>query len=179
MQFTEELNKMGLSYIKTKKTSNKWEGTPLETYEKLGPKAKGKYGEGVIKAIFESYGFQVEPHKNENDPYDLIVEGIRSEAKFSAATDRNYLNQYTYNHIAMEKDWGRLILCGVNGDLEYKVVWFTKDEVAEIMECESFLKHQQGGKYSKNDDFMCTSSRTTKLMNHPYAKTPDQWLQYK
>jgi len=177
MWFTQELNAIGLNYIKNKKTSNKWEGTPLEDYEKLGAKAKGKYGEGVVKFIFENYGFKVNPHEKENDSYDLIIDGIKTEVKFSGATDRNYDWQFTFNHIAMEKDWERLVLMGVNGDLQYKLIWFTKDEVAEIMECKSFLNHQQGGKYSKNDDFMCTSNKATKLMNHVYAKTVNQWRQ--
>ena len=175
MKFTEELNNVGLNYIKNRSEIGKWKGTPLEDYEMLNPKAKGKYGEGIVKSIAENYGLEAIPHEKENDDYDLLINNIRTEVKFSGATDRNYKWQFTFNHIAMEKNWDRLILMGVNGDLQYRLVWFTKDEVAEIMQCESFLKHQQGGKYSKNDDFMCSQSRATELLNHPFAKTLTQW----
>ena len=175
MEFSNDLSNAGLNYIKQKTEFGKWKGTSLEEYEMLNPKAKGKFGEGVITFIAENYGLNVQPHKDENDDYDLIINGIKTEAKFSGATERNYKWQFTFNHIAMEKDWDRLILMGINGDLQYKIVWFTKDEIAEIMQCESFLNHQQGGKYSKNDDFMCSQNKATKLLNHSFAKTLNQW----
>ena len=175
MEFSKELSDTGLNYIKHKTEFGKWKSTPMEEYEMLNPKAKGKFGEGIITSIAESYGLNVQPHENENDDYDLVINGIKTEVKFSGATERNYKWQFTFNHVAMEKDWDRLILMGINGDLQYKLIWFTKDEIAEIMQCESFLNHQQGGKYSKNDDFMCSQGKATKLLNHPFAKTLDQW----
>lgn len=175
MEFTKELNDIGLNYIKNKTNFGKWKGTPLEDYEFLQPKAKGKYGEGIVKAIVENHGMNVKPHTKENDDYDFTINGIKIEVKFSTATNRNYEWQFTFNHIAVEKDWDRLILMGVNGDLQYKLVWFTKDDIIKIINPEDIINHQQGGKNSHNDDFMCTQSKSTQLINHPFAKTLDQW----
>ena len=175
MEFSKELSNAGLNYIKHKTEFGKWKGTPMEEYEMLNPKAKGKFGEGIITSIAEGYGLNVQPHERENAQYDFFINGIKTEAKFSGATDRNCKWRFTFNHVGLEKDWDRLILMGVNGDLQYKIVWFTKDDIKTIMREESFLSHQQGGKESKNDDFLSSSTKATKLLNHPFAKTLDQW----
>ena len=154
--------------------TNRWTGTPLEKYAELRPKAQGLFGEAFVKVyIKKKYG--LESGERENDGHDAIITYHKTEIKFSTATERNYNYRFTFNHIGIEKDWDRIIFMGINGDLEEKIVWFTKDDIKQILATTTFLAHQAGGKNSKNDDYMSMGIDSRNLLNHPLAKSMDQW----
>lgn len=149
-------------------TDNPWVGTPYEKYFSTGAKQKGSLGELIVEKLLTSQGKEVE--KALNVGHDRVVNGHKTEIKFSCASLRNTKWHFTFNHIGFKKDWERIIFCGVNGDLEDKVVWFTKEELYSLVE-EGLLKHQQGGKEEGLDDFICSSTNSSKLLSHPLSKT--------
>lgn len=157
--------------IHDKKCKNKgplWENTPYEKYERAAPKTKGCYGE-LIVSNFVSFTYGLTVEDADNPGHDRKVNNKKTEIKFSCATNRNFDFEFMFNHIGFEKDWERIIFCGINGDLEEKIIWLTKEDLLKIKE-EGLLAHQQGGKKSKNDDWICTGSNSTKLLNHSSAK---------
>lgn len=158
---------------KRKNNGPLWENTPYEKYEKAAAKTKGCYGELIVSNFISSiYNLIVE--KADNPGHDRKVNNKKTEIKFSCATDRNFNFEFMFNHVGFEKDWERIIFCGVNGDLEEKIVWFTKEDLLKTKE-EGFWAHQQGGKKSENDDWMCTGNNSTKLLNHPLAKKMEEF----
>lgn len=153
---------------------NLWAGTPLESYALLDPKNKGIVGEEIIKtAIQKKYSIPVD--KRINPGHDAIIKGYKTEVKFSAATKRNYDYKFTFNHIGLDKDWERIIFMGINGDMTVKIVWFTKDDIIQLIKTSNCIRHQQGGNNSKNDDYIVANKNSQILMNHPLAKTLQQW----
>lgn len=153
---------------------NPWIGTPLESYALLDPKNKGSFGEELVKIICRDvYNLNI---KNRTNPgHDAIINGIKAEIKFSAATKRNTKYEFTFNHIGLEKDWERIIFMGVNGDLNERIVWFYKRDIEEILKTSTCISHQQGGKNSNNDDYISANKNSQLLMNHPLAKSMQQW----
>ena len=151
------MNAMDVPELFEVETNNKWQDTPLERYYTLNNRAKGEQGENIVQAILESLGYIVEPRKNSG--HDRIVNGVKTEIKFSAATDRNYKWQFTFNHIGFKKDWDEIIFCGVNGDLNIQMVKYSKDEIPL-----EFFNRQQGGESGGNDDFMSFNNKSTQLL---------------
>ena len=153
------MNAMNCPELFNCETNNPWEGTPLERYYTVDPKKKGAQGEKIAMAILENLGYDVKPRTNAG--HDCIVNGVKTEIKFSAASKRNYNWQFTFNHIGFEKDWDQIIFVGVNGDLNIHITKYDKNELS--ME---FLSHQQGGSKSNNDDFMSTGVKSTQLLTN-------------
>ena len=154
---------------------NPWNNTALERYTYLDPKNKGSVGEEIIKTYVQENCPQAKITKRLSPGHDAIINGYRTEMKFSVATKRNMNYQFTFNHIGIEKDWDRIIFMGINGDLNEKVVWFTKEDILEILKTSTCLAHQQGGNSSKNDDYISANKNSQILMNHPLAKSINQW----
>lgn len=138
-------------------TNNPWVGTPLERYYSLDPKNKGSQGEKIASAILTYLGYNVQPPINTG--HDRLINGVKTEIKFSAASKRNFNWQFTFNHIGFEKDWDNIIFVGINGDLNIHIVKYTKDNLPKEL-----LNHQQGGSKSNNDDFMSTGKNSTQLL---------------
>ena len=153
------------NYIK----ENPWKDTPYENYYSLANKTKGTVGEIILEDVLKNY-FNLDISDRTNEGHDRTVNNIKTEFKFSLATKRNYQHQYMFNHIALEKDWDRIIFCGVNGNLEIDLVWFTKDEIKKLLNDSNYFSHQQGGNKSLNDDYMSTGLKSNKLINHLKAK---------
>ena len=143
--------------------NNPWEGTIMEGYYALNPASKGSKGESVVEEILKSLGHTVKPRKNAG--HDRIVNGVKTEIKFALAVERNCDYRCMFNHIGMEKDWDEIILCCVNGDLDIKMVSFTKEDFPIDL-----CSRQQGGNSSSNDDFMCNSTNSCALMANEKAK---------
>lgn len=157
------LNEMSNNVIGCLKeiANNPWAGTLLEGYYALNPASKGSKGESIVSEILKSLDYKVEPRKNKG--HDRIVNDIKTEIKFALAVEKNNDFKCIFNHIGMEKDWDEIILCCVNGDMEVKMVSFTKENFP-IELC----TRQQGGKTGSNDDFMCCYGH--KLLEHENAK---------
>lgn len=139
---------------------SKWQGTPYESYEKLGTKAKGTWGEEFVKRLLVSKGYKVEVRTSPG--HDCIANGLKTEIKFSLASERNHDYHFTFNHISKGKDWEQIIFVGVNGDLDITGTIFTKDNLP----LEELFSAQQGGKELGNDDYMTVGERAKKLLWH-------------
>ena len=100
--------------------------------------------------------------------------------------DINQPDSFTFNHIAMEKDWEQFIFLGINppSDNENtrsfdKDSWPTHrlyvmdkaDFVAHMKTGSTIFKHQQGGNKSDNDDY-CVFGRNSfyELINLPFVR---------
>lgn len=153
----------------------------FQLYTELGPRQKGAYGEFIAGLFFRSIGSIV--HSRINSGHDYIIDGYKTEIKFSGAMrdDNNgnpVLNEntFTLNHLALRKDWDRLVFIGVNPDDKEDVIfWITKEDAIECVEKGLYIKKQQGGKQGDNDDYISTSDDLMKLYYSNYAKTIDQW----
>lgn len=148
--------------------SNYWLNTPYEIYAALGAKSKGTVGEEIVKEFLKTQYFKVE--KRVNTGHDAIVNNIKTEIKFSLASKRNVKYEFTFNHVGVNKNWERIIFCGVNGDLEVKMCWFTNEDVKAIIQESSCFAKQEGP-----DDFFAMGKNSTALLNHPYAKNMEDW----
>ena len=101
-------------------SNNPREGTPFEKYYQIGAKQKGALGEIIVVSFLKNEGMTVD--KPENQGHDRIINNYKTEIKFSCASKRNKDFLFTFNHISFCKDWERIIFCGINGDLEAKIV---------------------------------------------------------
>lgn len=146
---------------------NPWEGTPFEKYYQTGAKQKGALGELIVASFLKDRGFLVE--KSTDLGHDRTINGWKTEIKFSCATKRNFDFLFTFNHISFCKDWDRIIFCGINGDLEAKIVWFSKEDMRILLQ-EGLLKHQQAGKDNNLDDYCVMNKDSNKLLFHSRAK---------
>lgn len=148
-------------------SNNPWEGTPFEKYYQIGAKQKGVLGEFIITSFLKSEGMVVV--KPENQGHDRIVNNYKTEIKFSCASKRNKDFFFTFNHVSFCKDWERIIFCGINGDLESKIVWFSKEDMKKLFD-EGILKHQQAGQENNLDDYCIMGINSKKLLFHSLAK---------
>ena len=175
---------------------NNWEGTPLEKYCSLSTKNKGVYGEMVV----EEYMITVLKSLVEsptNPGHDRIIDGYKTEIKFSLANSPRKHDiklicpdEFTFNHLAQNKDWERFIFFGVNPSFSNpNVRWESEKELpSEIrgyyMTKKDFRKYmaqanvttglfspQQGGKKGGNDDYMLAGyKKFQKLINLPFVR---------
>ena len=149
--------------------NNPWKNTLYEDYYFLGNRTKGTVSEIILENILKDI-FNLNVTNRTNEGHDRIVNNIKTEFKFSLATERNFKHQYMFNHVALEKDWDRIIFCGVNGDLEVDLVWFTKDEIKKLLNDPNYFTHQQGGNKSQNDDYLSSGLKSSNLITHLKAK---------
>ena len=148
-------------------SNNPWEGSPFEKYYQTGAKQKGALGELIIASFLENEGMRIEKPKNQG--HDRIINDWRIEIKFSCASKRNKDFLFTFNHISFCKDWERIIFCGINGDLEAKIVWLSKEDIKKLLD-EGILKHQQAGQENNLDDYCIMGTNSKKLLFHSLAK---------
>lgn len=148
-------------------SNNPWGGTAFEKYYQTGAKQKGALGELIVASFLKNNGTDVEKPKNQG--HDRIVNGWKTEIKFSCAFKRNQNFLFTFNHISFCKDWERIIFCGINGNLEAKIVWFSKEDM-KILLNENILKHQQAGQENNLDDYCVMGTNSKKLLFHSLAK---------
>lgn len=149
-------------YLEKLATSNPWKDTILENYYTLNPASKGSHGEKIVEEILKQFNYEVKPRVNAG--HDRIVNGVKTEIKFALAVNANSDFKCIFNHVGMEKDWEQLILCCVNGDMEIRMVSFTKDNLPIEL-----WTRQQGGKNGGNDDYMCNADNSCKVLWHENA----------
>ena len=184
------------------KINNNWAGDPVfEDYHKLGNKQKGTNGEYVVEKLFKALGKNVvatRDSKYKGTDFDMVVDDYKTEVKFSLANSSgNKINvdRFIINHVGIEKDWDRLVFCGINpmGSSERVHMYFAdKQDFKDYMD--SFVvparatddiklrkqifgtcvfKPQQGGFKTLNDDYMCTNFK--KLVALPFIKEIKLW----
>lgn len=167
-----------------------WVNTPFEGYVNISPKQKGEFGEQFVERYATIMDLSVERAPTSTAGHDRVIDGYRTEIKFSVA-HRDDLkrglgpdglnikpNCFTFNHIAVEKDWERLLFVGINGanKSDWVIKWFTKEDfVTELQSPNTIFKHQQGGKKSDNDDYMCAGTRAEQLVSKPWVHLFSDW----
>lgn len=144
-------------------STNPWSGTIMEGYYASNNRQKGARGEKIVEELLKQFNMSIK--QAENPGHDRIINGIKTEIKFSAATERNNDYKFTFNHVGLNKDWKEIIFCGINGDLEIRMVRFNKENLPIEL-----FRVQQGGASSGNDDYMCVQERSKELLFHKNAE---------
>ena len=163
--------------------SDPWEDTPYEGYVHMNPKQKGEYGERFVQKICEKMDLNVERAPTSTNGYDRIINGIKTEIKFSLAqkdkkNDSIKSNTFMINHVSEKKDWERLIFLGINpNNTEPLLFWLSKDDFQKHIISEvCCFSRQQGGKDGENDDYMCSAAKVMKFSELPFIKSGlDEW----
>lgn len=158
-----------------------WENTPFEGYVFMSPKQKGEFGERFVSKFFEINGHQVKKAKTSTAGHDRVINGILTEIKFSVSCrgSKNkkqvVKDKFVINHISKDKDWERLIFCGINEKEEdIRIVWFFKKDFIEYLNSEDCIfKYQQGGKKIQNDDYICTDVES--MLELPFVRNISEW----
>jgi len=178
---------------KLNKVNENWGKCPVfHSYHKLSNKHKGSNGEYVVERLMKKLGHTVEPPTNTG--HDRIVNSIKTEIKFSLAVsekDRIVKDKFIINHVSKDKDWSRLLFCGINPDPAWKnmktrrndrhpyerqrVYFMEKNDFALYMasDGDKVFKHQQGGEAVGNDDYICTDFFG--LIALPFVKHVSEW----
>lgn len=158
-----------------------WIGTPFAGYRFMDNKQKGALGEMIVATFFKKYGIVVKKALSSTSGHDLIIGNILTEVKFSLShTDikNQKIKQdcFTMNHVAIGKDWERLIFLGLNFDrTKTRFRFMTKQSFKDALDDGRFFSHQQGGKGAMNDDYIIASSKLSKLMGSPFMKDVSEW----
>lgn len=158
-----------------------WIGTPYERYRYMDNKQKGEYGERLVSLLFETLGSKVERAITSTACYDRLIDGMKVEIKFSLAhTDNKNMrikpDCFTMNHVAVGKDWDRLVFVGVNPTThKNREVFMTKEMFVAALESGEFFSSQQGGKNGGNDDYMIAGPKLIRLIESEFVKDIAEW----
>lgn len=153
-----------------------WENTNFKGYVHMDPKQKGEYGEIFVGGVAERRGLKVQKAPTSTAGYDRIINGIKTEIKFSLAQKDKKNNgvkndTFIINHVAEKKDWERLIFLGINFNLKHKFIWFTKEEFQEHLKApDCCFRKQQSGKNGGNDDYICGGKNLEMLLTKSFVK---------
>ena len=128
-------------------------------------------------------GLNVERAPTSTKGYDRIINGIKTEIKFSLAQKdikNNSIkpNTFIINHVSEKKDWERLIFLGINpNNTEPLLFWLSKDDFQKHIITEvCCFRRQQGGKDGENDDYICSAAKVIELSELPFIKSGlDEW----
>ena len=150
--------------------TNPFSNTAWAPYLSIHPKRKGKVGEYYVDRILKEIGHEVQ--SPENTGHDRIIDGYKTEIKFSLAS-LGVKDSFTWNHLAREKDYDRALLVGINYDSEDHWKWFHREDFRHRWD-EGF-KYQQGGQKAKNDDFFMLGSAST-LFQLEWIYDMSDWL---
>jgi hypothetical protein len=148
--------------------NKKWMNTLFEKYYILDAHSKGEFGENFIKKWLTLKGHQITKRKNTG--HDCLVDGIKTEIKFSL--------DGVINHVATHKDWERIIFCFIKMPEEYSLFLYMEksDFIQHINGDDSVFGRQQGGKNGKNDDYMCGEKDLIILKSTKQAKCMSEWI---
>lgn len=150
----------------------------------MGNKQKGEYGERMVRTYFTKIGKTVEKPATNNGGHDLIVDGMLVEVKFSLQhtdTSKNIVKQdcFTMNHVAIGKDWERLVFVGVNkNEVDIRMKFITKEQFVAMQKTDDFFKYfqrQQGGQSSDNDDYISSDAKMRRFMASSYVSDITEW----
>jgi hypothetical protein len=177
---------------------NNWDSTPFEHYCGMSTKNKGGFGEVFVEKQLRLLGIEILPPLNPG--HDRRADRITTEIKFSLAnspcctkTGERLIvpDEFTFNHIACNKDWERFIFCGVNPSSDHnpsririkkthrldipevRMYFMKKTDFVEYMNTENtnLFNKQQGGKNGGNDDYMLAGlNKFYRLIDLPFVK---------
>ena len=186
-----------LKELMLKAQQSNWSNTHFKHYVGMSTKNKGVLGEAFVEKLFRAKGIEVLPPTNPG--HDRIIGGHKTEIKFSLAnspldkkSDKRLIvpDQFTYNHIACDKDWYRFVFCGVNPASshdpskvlahpkhralsELRLYFMEKSDFIEYMSTQntSLFSRQQGGEKGGNDDYMLAGmNKFYRLIDLPFVK---------
>lgn len=157
-----------------------WKETPFSGYRSMDNKQKGALGEMLVREHFIDLGHEVKTAETSTSGYDLIIDGIRTEVKFSLAhtdikNNKTKTDCFTMNHVAVGKNWERLIFLGVNQQSDPRFVFTTKELFVKALNKGEYFSRQQGGKHGNNDDYMIAGAKLKKLIESEYMKGISEW----
>ena len=179
-----------------------WIDTEIENYVYLNPLQQGTVvGEPYVSNyMMNKFNSEVlSADCGPKGPYGRIIDGHKTEIKFSAAHSCNngsvatiirtkqidpFFQQgevnWTINHVSEDKSWERLIFCGidlVDGVIVPKVVWCTKEDFLTcLLETKKTMWGiQQGGEKGNNDDYMNGGSKTRKWIDSEFTRDIETW----
>ena len=131
----------------------------------------------LVSKIMQKQGSEI--CAGNNSGHDRIIDGYKTEIKFSLSVKKDH---FMFNHLACHKDWERLILLGINPNDHFQMNWmYKKDFVENIKYIDDInsdicvFKYQQGGKKTKNDDYIF-SSNYSKLKNAKILQEMNTWM---
>lgn len=124
---TKTLSKPNLVNYIQDNLEDLWIGTVLQGYRYMDNKQKGTFGEKFAEDYLKSLNFKVSGCTGSNADYDMVVNNLKVEVKFSIAqTDadkhgikRLMKDRFMMNHIGIGKEYDRLLFIGIEMDLEY------------------------------------------------------------
>lgn len=159
-----------------------WVNTPFEGYVYLGSKKQGAFGERFISSALKN-AYTLDVQKPLNTGHDRLVSSVKTEFKFTLASRdcakrKINIDGFSINHVALSKDWDRLIVCAINPEefTSYFVYITKEDFIREMNLADPIFKSQQGGDSSNNDDFFIKSIRGCKeFFDRPYIKQLTAW----
>lgn len=157
---------------------NPWILTVFKNYKALTNKSKGKIGEKIVEKYMIDKNHKVT--NSINIEHDRIIDGIKTEIKFSLAqtdTAKKTIkpNVFIVNHVSMFKDWERLIFLGINLDESFHIKYMTKESFIEAVKTGKYFNYQQGGSTVKNDDYMASGKKLISLLNSEYMFSIEEW----
>lgn len=143
---------------------NLWVGTPFEHYYLYPNSKRGQIGEEVISEYIKRtfniiFTARTDTSHDRNTVfYESGSRKIPVEMKTSLATNGKR-DAFVFNHIALSKNFERLILLGVNiGDTSpHHLYWMSREDIQRAIN-QRFFSRQQGGKHGTNDDYMWVTS---------------------
>jgi hypothetical protein len=175
------------------RVNNNWSLCPVfYNYHKLSNKHKGTNGEYVVERLMKDLNHTV--ISPENTGHDRIIDSIKSEIKFALAVsekDKIVKDKFIINHVSIDKDWERLVFCGINPEPDWgnmkirrddslsyekiRMYFMEKSDFADYMRGsgKKVFKHQQGGEKVENDDYICTDFFG--LISLPFVKHISEW----
>lgn len=139
---------------------------------------KGMFGEQYLSMVLTDMGKEVSPPFNRG--HDRIVDGIKTEMKFSVASGGKH-NTFMLNHLSQNKDWDRCIFMGINLNGEHLMYWMSKSQFRQhlgetpIGSPRSLFSYQQGGKGIKNDDYMTSGTRILQAIERGIFQPMEVW----
>lgn len=160
-------------------TSDPWVNTPFEGYVYMSPKQKGEFGERFVSSFFKKVMLcEVNKAPTSTAGHDRVIDGFRTEIKFSLATRKGGKIQpdtFIINHVSKDKDWERLVFFGINPEeSDCRFLWFNKEDfLSHLKVSDCCFSSQQGGKRINNDDYMCT--QVAKLISQPFVRKITEW----
>ena len=179
-----------ISSFINKNLNDPWEGTVLANYKFVNNKQKGAMGEMIVEVLTKELGSIVKSAESGTAPYDRIIDGYKTEIKFSAAHSDNSKTDpalkrdkegrcyWAINHVGINKGWDRLIFCGadlVDGDVAFTMVWCTKQDFKECVDDGEFFRRQQGGKDGGNDDYICAGTKPVDWTKSKFVRSIAEW----
>ncbi len=113
--------------LKTKVKDDKWTGSALVDYRRLGNTTRGAIGEEFVRRYLAQFGIASKPGGSRVAKTDLVIGARRFEVK-TASEDTG--GKFQFNHVRYDRQYDYLLCLGVRPDALMFALW-SKGDVAE------------------------------------------------